>query len=152
MAPVEVQDRALHFMRCPDSSSDEEGPSATSIYWQLPRSHRSHYKPILRAFRRAHNRHIFLQAHGCAATDLVPAGTPDSPQHMAAGHPGNGTGGVKVEVLDLKHGRCRGALPLVDTDSLAMEALRMLIPHADAQGAWNAACCMHHDSSVVYMA
>jgi hypothetical protein len=43
-----------------DSSTDEEGPDGTSIYWCIPLSHRAEYKPCLRAMRRAHHRRAYL--------------------------------------------------------------------------------------------
>lgn len=155
MPPDAMQERGMLLLQCPDSSSDEEGPSGTSIYWHLPRPHRSHYKSILRAFRRAHNRlsYIsFLRARGFSAIDLMPAGSPNLPQQTPAEHPGNRAGGVDAEARDLEHGRHIVALPLVDAGSLAVEALQLLVPDADAQGDLNAAHCMHHGNLLFYNA
>eukprot|EP00892_Ulva_mutabilis_P003853 jgi/Ulvmu1/183/UM001_0187.1 len=55
-----------------DSSSDEEGEGGASLYLLLPKESRRHYKPALRAFRRAHNRHSYikhLRRRGVAVLD-----------------------------------------------------------------------------------
>lgn len=59
-----------------DSSTDEEGPEGSSIFWTLPLSHRSEYKPVLRAMRRAHNRRYYLsqlQRRGVLTMNVHPA-------------------------------------------------------------------------------
>jgi hypothetical protein len=60
-----------------DSSSDEEGPDGSSIYWSIPVSHRADYKPTLRAMRRAHHRRTYLaqlQRLGILTIDVHPYG------------------------------------------------------------------------------
>jgi hypothetical protein len=55
-----------------DSSSDEEGPEGSSLYWQLPKDHRQHYKPVLQAMRRARVRRsyiLYLSEHGFHVTN-----------------------------------------------------------------------------------
>lgn len=55
-----------------DSSSDDDGPGGSSLYLLLAKRSRPHYKSILRAFRRAHNRKSYiglLRRRGAAVLD-----------------------------------------------------------------------------------
>ena len=59
-----------------DSSTDEEGPEGSSIFWKLPLSHRTEYKPIVRAMRRAQHRRAYLtqlQRRGVLTMDVHPS-------------------------------------------------------------------------------
>lgn len=59
-----------------DSSTDEEGPGGSSIYWKLPLNYRSDYKLIVRAMRRARHRRAYLthmQRRGVLTVDVHPS-------------------------------------------------------------------------------
>jgi hypothetical protein len=72
-----MQERMQRLALYEDSSSDEEGPGGTSLYWHLPPAQRCRYKPALRAMCRARNRRAYvshLSAQGIAVKDVPPAG------------------------------------------------------------------------------
>jgi hypothetical protein len=63
-----------------DSSTDEEGPDASSLFWTLTRREQPEYKAVLRAYRRAHNRveHIrSLRKMGITVVDIEPVASGD---------------------------------------------------------------------------
>jgi hypothetical protein len=90
-----VQQRMAEVFAYVDSSSDEEGPE-DSLYWQLPKGHRRHYKPVLQAMRRARVRRSYIQyltEHGFHVTNQPAPTSKDECAQKLLG-PGHAEGGI----------------------------------------------------------
>jgi hypothetical protein len=124
-----MQHRRQEIFAYEDSSSDDEGPGGSSLYWQLAKGHQKHYKAVLRAMRRARVRSSYIEylsTHGFRVSDQPTPKEEGEHSHVKVGLEQRDKGGALQAVLGMA-GRCL-ELPMVFATEAVVTILHELQP------------------------